>query len=805
MITIKTDLMNLIKILSINILLCTTLTLMLSKIANAQIHQDVMLLNGIVDYEQTELAFPPAEFKHKIQVPGLIDLAEPKIDQYDKYFNGIQELKYHWYRFKFKVPAKFEKKFAELTLLKSMYNTQIILNGYDCGTYMQCSTPIETNLTPYLKLNNEENILLVRVGEEKRLPRESALGYDREKFAYIPGIWDDVFISFSGPVRISRALVLTSYLKKEVTVKIKVENVSKIFQRNMEYAYADYTIKGFIREKKSGKRVTPEFFIRDKVKSQLENKHEIKVSMADPQPWSPENPFLYQIVLIINNDSITIDKYGNPENKKRHYPEYLKGISDVVTQNIGMRDFKPDGQFLALNGKRYYLAGSAITLVRFFEDKDRKQLPWNRKWVEQMFVNMPKALGWNTFRVCIGLLPRFWYDLADEYGFLLQNGYPMWQFRGSESEIENEYTDWVWSDGTHPSIGIWDALNEQKSDFIGNRLIPGLLKLDPSRIWDAGYMTDKEMKVQIMDSHAYILGYGWWTTDAEIKKDRDDYHFGNIISNSHDSPKPYPLLVNEYGWLWMTRDGKESGIRVNGEFLPGQVTPSTDDYEYYEPGGGELYRNRDIIQYYLGKDASAEERFRFQAYLLGIQSEQLRAEKVYTGILSFAYLANDRGYTGDWFMGNVADLKPSQALAMQYNIAKRFAVFIDYEDQRYNKKKGFGEPGSTKVINLFATNESGDNKSGKVAVNLIDSKGKTVLTKSAEVQLPPFGSKTIPVSIQFPTIKGGYLLKTELTDSSEKETALKQVSIRYLRVGNVESPEFYNYVYKMPEIVQIVK
>lgn len=791
--------MRFIRILSISLVLYVFAALT-PKVLNAQVHKDVMMLNGTADFEQTELAFPPAEFKHKIQVPGLIDLAEPKIDQYDKYFNGIQQPKYHWYRFKFKVPAQFEHKFAELTLLKSMYNTQIILNGYDCGTYMQCSTPIEANLTPYLKYNGEENILLVRIGEETRLPRESALGYDREKFAYIPGIYDDVFLSFSGPVRISRALVLTSYLNKEVTVKLKVENVSKVFQRNMEYAYADYTIKGYIREKKSGKRVTPDFSIHGKVKSQLENKHEIKVPVTDPKPWSPEDPFLYQIVLTVNNDSITIDHYGNPENKKRKYPEYLMGISDEVVQNIGMRDFKPDGSFFALNGKRYYLSGSAITLLRFFEDRGRKNLPWDPKWVNQMFVNIPKALGWNSFRICIGLVPRFWYDLADEYGFILQNGYPMWQFRGSESEIENEYTDWVWSDGSHPSIGIWDALNEQKSDFIGNRLIPGLLKLDPSRIWDAGYMTEKDMKVQIQDSHAYIMGFGWWTTDAEIKKDREAYHFGKITPDRIRTQRPYPVLVNEYGWLWMTRDGKESGIRVNGEFLPNQVTPSTDDYEYYEPGGEVLYRNRDIFQYYLGKGASGEERFRFQAYLLAIQSEQLRAEKTYTGILSFAYLANDRGYTGDWFENNIADLKPSQALAMQYNISKRFAVFIDYEDQRYNKKRNFEEPGSTKNINLFATNESGDAKTGSVTLTLVDAKGNAVYTRTTKVELEPFGSKSIPVSVKFPGSKGGYLLKAELTDASEKSAGLKQVSIRYLQVGKVESPAFYNYSFKMPEV-----
>ncbi len=531
----------------------------------------------------------------------------------------------------------------------------------------------------------------------------------------------------------------------------------------------------------------------------------LTVPVTDPHPWSPEDPFLYQIVLNVNNDSITIDHYGNPENLKRKYPDYLMGTSDVVTENIGMRDFKPDGSFLALNGKRYYLAGSSITLLRFFEDRDRQNLPWDKKWVEQMFVNIPKALGWNAFRISIGLLPRFWYDLADEYGFILQNGYPMWQYRGTDPEIENEYTDWVWSDGSHPSIGIWDALNEQKSDFIGNRLIPELLKLDPTRIWDAGYMTEKDMKVQIQDSHAYIMGFGWWTTDAEIKRDREAYHFGKITPTRQHRLRPYPVLVNEYGWLWMTRDGKESGIRVNGEFLPGQITPSTDDYEYYEPGGSVLYHNRDIIQYYLGKGASAEERFRFQAYLLGIQSEQLRAAKAYAGILSFAYLANNRGYTGDWFMDNVADLKPSPALAMQYNIAKRFAVFIDYEDQRYNKQKNFEQPGSTKSIPLFATNESGDKKTGKVTVTLTDSKGKTVFSKTENVTLDAFGSATIPVSVKFPSKTGGYLLKTELSDSSDSPTVQKQVSIRYLQVGNEGSPEFYNYVFKMPEVVPIAK
>jgi hypothetical protein len=763
----------------------------------SQKHQDIILLNGVADYEQTEFAFPPEKFDYKVPVPGLIDLAEPKLEQYDKYFSGKQELKYHWYRFTFKVPSKYENKFATLVLLKSMFNTQIILNGYDCGTYMQCSTPIETNLTPYLKFNNEENTLLVRVGEEKRIPRESAMGFDREKFAYIPGIWDDIFINFTGPVRIARALILTSYNKKEVTVKLKIENVSKIFQRNMEFAYADYTITGFIKEKKSGKRITDDFIIHDKVKSQLENTHVVTIPVLNPVPWSPENPFLYEIVLSANTDSITIDKYGNPENRQKKYPKYLMGTSDIVTTNVGIRDFSGVENYFVLNGKKYFLTGSSITLNRFFEDRDRKGLPWDRKWVEDMFVHIPKSLGWNTFRVCIGLLPGFWYDFADENGILLQNEYPMWQYRGSDSEIEKEYTDWVWCDGSHPSIVIWDALNEQKSDFIGNRLIPELLKLDPTRIWDAGYMTANDMKIQMEEDHSYPLGFGWWETDKTIKSQRDNFAFGAFPPVKNNPHHNVPSLVNEYGWIWQTREGTESAIRVNGNFLPNQETPYTDNYEYYEPGGGEIYKDRDIYEYFLGKKATAYERFQFQAYYLAAEAEALRASKSHAGILSFAYLTNNRGYTGDWWLDNVADLKPSQALMMQYHISKLFAVFINHEDQRYNKNRGFYNPATTQTIDLFATNESGDIKSGKVKLKCIDADGKTTLLKELDVELEPFGYKSIPVTLQIPGKEGGYMLLTELSDPTAKESDIKQVSRRYIRVGKIEKPVFYDYQYSM--------
>ena len=43
-------------------------------------------LNGVWDFEQTTNAFPPETFTRKCPVPGLIHLAEPKIDAFDNLF-----------------------------------------------------------------------------------------------------------------------------------------------------------------------------------------------------------------------------------------------------------------------------------------------------------------------------------------------------------------------------------------------------------------------------------------------------------------------------------------------------------------------------------------------------------------------------------------------------------------------------------------------------------------------------------------------------------------------------------------------
>ncbi len=766
----------------------------------AQDHNDIISLNGTVDFEQTENAFPPSVFTRKIPVPGLIDLAKPKIDQYDLYFSGQHEPRYNWYRFTVDVPEKYADKFAILKVLKSRYNTQVIINGKDCGTYMQCNVPIDCDLTPFINVGKNE--LLIRLGERAWLPKEAATGFDREKYSDIPGIWDDVFIEFGGPIKVHRALALPDLESKKVTVKINLENYAKVLERNMEYSEIEYNIKAQVREKKSQRIVSETTTLKDKISCQGSQMVNFDMDINDPKGWSPENPFLYELVIKVSPERKYYTNYGNKESIKPADDQTWIGMQDTRVVTFGMRDFKSVGKDFYLNGEKCNLYGSTLTLNRFFEDRDRAHLPWDRAWVEKLMIEIPKAMRWNFFRVSIGLLPEFWYDLADEHGIMIQNEYLMWNLRGRPSQYKVEYTDWIWQDGNHPSIVIWDALNEQKQDYIGRELIPELKKLDHTRIWDLGYMKSEDLgQLKVNEIHWYPLAHGWWVNDQWVKDHVPAFRFGEV-TKKYDNLDQFeastsPIIVNEFGWLWQSRDGLKSGVRTYGNFMDKDITPYTKNYESYEPSGVQLYKNRDTYEYFLGKGAGAKSRRDFQAYMLAIESEILRSTREADGMATFAYLSNNNGYTGDWFEDDIADLTPSQGLLCQYHTCRPFAVFVDVQDGRYLKNPDRFPIGNNVLINLFGINDNNDSRKGRLTIKVVNDRNEIVLQKEIALSIEGNWQKNIPISIELPKEEGGYMILTELAEAGLAD--IPQVSRRYIIVGDNSIVNFTDYNYSIPK------
>ena len=706
-------------------------------------------LNGVWDFEQTTNGFPPETFTRKCPVPGLIHLAEPKIDAFDNLFQTPEKSfyeetsdyrmikykpMYSWYRSVVDLPELQEGTEVMLTILKSQYVTQVYINGHDAGQSVACYTPIRIRVTGWLK-PGRSNEILIRVGERIWLPPWAAGSTDKEKANYIPGIWDDVFLSFSGKQKILKSLILPSVKENTVTAKFKVRS---FYPQQVKYGdpmLDSVKINVVLKEKTSGS-VLSEASVSGSAIRDNESELELKIPVRDYRLWSPESPFLYEAEIKLYDGKV---------------------LSDNISEVFGMRDFERKGKYFYLNGEKYILRGTNITLHRFLEDPDCRALPWDREWVKRMLIDDPKKIGWNAMRICVGLVPDFWYDLADEYGIMFQNEWMYWQNHGWDQQIREEYTDWVWSDGNHPGIVIWDAINENWNAFIGNVLIPELQQLDPTRVWDAGYMTASEMETEdpVDEPHPYRAGWGFNNSqDPAEYITKNPYRLGKI-GDWEEGHKRYltasaAQLVNEYGWNWLWRDGQ-----------PAKLTKKAYDY-------------------LIGADATPDQRREFQAYWLQCETEWLRAERSFAGVLAFTHLTNNYGFTGDWYINDIKDLETGPSFAWFRHAFASANVFIDLADQRYFPNGNY-EPKQKIGFNLVGVNDNPESVSGRIELSLLGTGNKILKTIRTEITIPPFGRTDQPVSLHLPSKSGGYLVETKFRPSGSNQI-LK--SRRYIKIGD---------------------
>lgn len=721
----------------------------LSVFAWANDGRTTISLNGEWDFDQTELAFPPRKYTRKIPVPGLVHLARPKISQYEKFFkkpDGVELVEqfnflerdytpmYNWYKRKVFIDEKFKDEQLFLTIKKSQYVTRVFVNGHEVGASMECYTPMDFNITSAVKYGSD-NEILIQVGDRAWLPSEAAGGTDKEKVHYLPGIWDDVFITATGKMRVDKVLFLPSLAKGLVTVKTLVRSLYPPQMLYGDKMKDSCKIEYCVKEKTTG-RIVGKKMIEGEAKRDNRTYFETSISLDNPKAWTPDSPFLYEGEVSVYDQNELVDRYS---------------------VNFGMRDFSRKGKFFTLNGDKFYLRGSNITLQRFFEDPDCQALAWDREWVKKLMVDLPKSIDWNAMRICVGIVPDFWYDLCDEYGIVLQNEWLYWQNHGWDEQVRKEYTNWVWSDGNHPSIVIWDAINENWDSYIGNTLIPELKELDPTRIWDAGYMTSDQMGTndEMDEPHPYRALTLMHSSELNDYFKNNPYNLGALHENwvgfSSILDAGVPQLVNEYGWIWLWRDGRPSKLTLNN------------------------------YNYYLGENATPAQCRELQAYWLQLETEWLRSERSVGGILAFCHLTNNYGFTGDWFINDIKDLEPSSAFRWFKHCFAPTAVFIDLTDHRYTKHLPALKPGSDLVFNLVGVNDLNKDSSGKVLLKLLDEKGTIISTQEESIVIEPFGKRLQPCLLKLPSKAGGYLL---IAEYHEKGSAKPVLSRRYLKVGD---------------------
>ena len=214
-----------------------------------------------------------------------------------------------------------------------------------------------------------------------------------------------------------------------------------------------------------------------------------------------------------------------------------------------------------LNGKPYFMRGTNVCIYRFFEDAERGDKPWRAEWVRQLHQKF-KSMHWNSIRYCIGFPPDIWYDIADEEGFLIQDEFPIWLLSEAPEKpvaekIIPEYTEWMQERWNHPCVVIWDAQNESVTEETG-KAIATVRHLDLSnRPWDNGWAAPQSQE-DCIETHPYFFSKLWdeyWADDRQFALS----NLANIsrrpsVRKEQENDR-LPIILNEYGWLWLNRDG----------------------------------------------------------------------------------------------------------------------------------------------------------------------------------------------------------------------------------------------------------
>lgn len=673
--------------------------------ADASSPRRVVSLDGSWQVEQGGMEAMPKDFPHKVAVPGLIDMAQPAFTEV-----GVKSKQRDafWYRRTFIVEGPVPEV-ALLKIHKAMWGMKVFLNGQLVGEQAVSYTPAVLNVKQFLKGEGQSNELVVRVGAYRTiLPEGMPNAWDFEKYRFIPGIFDTVELILTGAPYVVNVQTVPDVPNKAVRVVAEIQADQT----------CDAAVDMEVCEAASGKAVGNPHSSNVHLTANQKAKVDLTIPLPECRLWSPEDPFLYTVKVHTKNDTLNA--------------------------RFGMRSFATDPKTgrMVLNGKPYYMRGTNVTAYRFFEDASRGNLPWRADWVRKLHQKF-KSMHWNSIRYCIGFPPDFWYDIADEEGFLIQDEFPIWLGDGKPEKpdadgpdhpmaekIIPQYTDWMRERWNHACVVIWDAQNESWTPETG-KAIQAVRQLDLSnRPWENGY-EGPQSPTDCAESHPYLFVRNLWGDKPFYLRD---------LATTSPVPEltkqqkrfPVPVIINEYDWLWLNRDGSTTCLTEK------------------------------VYDTILGPGSTVEQRRMLHARGVAALTEFWRSHRQAAGVLHFCGLGYSRpsdkprpegGATCDDFID--IERLTFEPLFEQY-VRDAFApvgVMIDAWADHY--------PSGAREFPVVVINDLYDAWKGTVRLRLLH-EGKVVAEKTMPCEVESLGNRKVSFTIDIPAVPGRYEVEAAL-------------------------------------------
>ena len=438
------------------------------------VRNDWQCLNGKFEFTITGMTDDiPQDFDGEIVVPFAPEC----------YLSGIERTiepdDYLWYRKKFILDDCFEGKRCILHFEAVDWRCMVFFNGKPVGTHQGGYLPFSFDVTEYL--NEGYNELVVRVNDPTETNWQDRGKQVRKSVGFwytaTSGIWQSVWLE---PVN-----------EKHIeNIRLTPDIDASAIRIETELKYAENTqLRAIIKKDDSivfAGTISPDETVK----------------LKDIRLWSPEDPFLYDIVIALCD-----------ENEK---------ILDVVSSYFGMRKFSigyDDKAIprLYLNNKPYFQTG----LLDQGYWPDGGMTP---ACDEAMVFDIKemKNLGFNMLRKHIKIEPRRWYYHCDKEGILVWQDMPsgdhgsyIWDHHVYNGGKDNErtpeskanyYREWKEIMDlciSNPSVVVWVPFNEAWGQFETEKAAEWTKTYDPSRLVNPASGGNHRPCGDILDLHNY--------------------------------------------------------------------------------------------------------------------------------------------------------------------------------------------------------------------------------------------------------------------------------------------------------------